>query len=379
MGFSDWLYTQLHGYDKETGALLWQLRETLDTDDYSELKTGVSTGKAKLSVKTIDVPGVHQSFVHITGKAYEELNRTISERAYHEAFEAFAPHAFKAYSEAIAPEILDRESVKQAVALQLFADERMHILLLGDPGTGKTEILRGSANLAPKSSMGLGSGTSKAGLSVAYAKGEMQLGLLPMADKGICCIDELNLMATDDRASLYNAMEKGFITYDKGGKHEKFSADVRVLATANPKGDKFDGGTPAKLKKQLPFAPALLSRFHIVFLVLRPDEEQFVDIARKIVRGTPKKDSHEFLTAYIAHATKQDVRFPKRLEKRVTDAARAIKRKEKQLLIEVSPRIVKGIIGFSKASARCELRGTVKESDVERVLTILGDSLGLAL
>jgi DNA replicative helicase MCM subunit Mcm2 (Cdc46/Mcm family) len=133
------------------------------------------------------------------------------------------------------------EYVKKAVSLQLFASEPVHILLLGDPGTGKTEILRSVEELHPISVFGLGSGTSGAGLSISMSGGKPVLGLLPKAHKGICCIDELNLMKSEDMASLYSSMEKGFITYDKGSHHIKEKAEARILATANPVGDKFKG------------------------------------------------------------------------------------------------------------------------------------------
>jgi len=96
-------------------------------------------------------------------------------------------------------------------------------------------------------------------------------------------------MKKDDMASLYNAMEKGFITYDKGGKHHKFSARISVLATANPKKDKFQGRDIAELKKQIPFDSALLSRFHMVFLVMNPDVDEFRRIARSIIKDEKKE------------------------------------------------------------------------------------------
>jgi DNA replicative helicase MCM subunit Mcm2 (Cdc46/Mcm family) len=172
-----------------------------------------------------------------TKELVEEIRAAIDERTKKTLFEEFSKTIHEKCSQIIAPNIVGFETVKKAVALQLFSPERIHILLLGDPGTGKTQILSAATELAPISSMGLGSGTSGVGLAVTMKGNEVMKGLLPMANNGLCAIDELNLMKEESRASLYNAMEKGFVSYDKGGHSFKFDAKVSVLATANPKGD----------------------------------------------------------------------------------------------------------------------------------------------
>ena len=72
-----------------------------------------------------------------------------------------------------------------------------------------------------------------------------------MAHEGLCCIDELNLMKKTDMAALYSAMEKGIITYNKGGNNKKIPCEVRVQATANPNGDRFVGKSLSILKIDL--------------------------------------------------------------------------------------------------------------------------------
>ncbi|MEK7678878.1 MAG: ATP-binding protein, partial [Deltaproteobacteria bacterium] len=182
----------------------------------------------------------------------------------------------------VAPHIVGLDMVKRAVALQLLSD-RLHVLLVGDPGTGKTDILRSISELAPITSYGLGSGTTGVGLVVTMKGDEIKPGLLPMADGGICILDELNLMKEDSRAGLYNAMEKGFITYDKGGKHEQLPARIRLLASANPTGGKLRGGSANAVRRQLPVDAPLLSRFHLVFAINKPNAEEFERIAKSVV------------------------------------------------------------------------------------------------
>ncbi len=308
----------------------------------------------------------------------EETNKKIRQAVMRKIFREFSKEAFEMIPTIIAPNITGMDDVKRAAALQLFATEPVHVLLLGDPGTGKTDILRGASQLAPISAFGLGSGTSGVGL-VATVKGkEILKGLLPMADGGLCAIDELNLMKDENRAGLYNAMEKGFVTYSKGGTHARFDARVNVIATANPKGDKFVGNDLKGIKKQLPFDSALLTRFHLMFIIRKPDIKQFSEISRKIVRGEKKSVAQEdidFVRQYVSHAAKIKVSLPKELEDEIVAFAEKLKANEKQYISEISPRIVAGIINLAKAAARMELRDNVTQQDMERVKKIVESSL----
>jgi len=299
----------------------------------------------------------------------EKINKEIEERVKRKTFRLFSEKARKTIKEFIAPNIFGLELIKEASALQLFATEPVHILLLGDPGTGKTDILKSVSMLHPITSFGLGSGASKAGLSAAVKGNEIIRGLLPMANNGICCIDELNLMKKTDYAALYSAMEKGFITYDKANKHFQLDAHVRVIATSNPKGDRFVGNIISILKQQIPFDSALLTRFHLVFLIRKPGLERFAKITKKIVQNDKMKVSIkdiECIKDYVDFAEQVDVEFPKEFEKQVVEFSTKLKKDEKKYLIEISPRLVIGLIRIAKASARMELRKTVKKEDIDK-------------
>ena len=305
-------------------------------------------------------------------------NIKIEEQAKASAFKSFSKEAEDKIKALIASNIVGLEDAKYAALLQLFASEPIHILLLGDPGTGKTDILRSVNELAPISQFGLGSGTTGVGLTAAKEGGQIHKGLLPLADEGIACIDELNLLKQEDRAGLYNAMEKGFVTYDKGSTHLRFEARVRVMASANPQGYKFIGKDISFLKNQMPFDPALLSRFHLVFLIRRPSTGEFVQIAKKIVSADKMKKhnpDYEFVKEYIAFSEKLDVEFDKSLQQKVIDFAESVRKDESKFLIEITPRFVVGIIRLSKAAARLRLNAKVIEQDVDKVLKLVKESL----
>jgi DNA replicative helicase MCM subunit Mcm2 (Cdc46/Mcm family) len=152
-----------------------------------------------------------------------------------------------------------------------------------------------------------------------------------------------------------------------------------VLATANPKGDKFTGKTVEQLKKQLPFDAALLSRFHLTFLVRKHDIEEF----KKITKALLQKKKHgltsretDFLKDYIKHAHSiGEVKLPKRFEQEIVDFIADIKENEKKYLVEISPRMVVGFMRMAKASALMEHRTEVTENDVQLIKKIVKESL----
>jgi replicative DNA helicase Mcm len=309
-----------------------------------------------------------------------DVNNDLKQKAFADKFNNFKNKSFEEIPKHIAPNITGMNAVKKAVAIQLFANQPIHLLLLGDPGTGKTDILRSAANLSPISSFGLGSGTSGAGLVVTVKGNEVIKGLLPMADKGLCAIDELNLMKKEDFAGMYNAMEKGFVTYDKGGKHYRFDARIKIVATANPKGDKFKGKDVGELRSEIPFDSALLTRFHLVFFIKKPDLEKFKKIAESILSGDKtkaKKGDIEFIKEYVRAIDEKikKVEFPKEMQKEVISFVEGLKKKEEDHLIEISPRFVIGIMRLCKSLARMEAREAVQEKDIKRVKEIVADSL----
>ncbi len=368
--------------EKRLDALEWYV-----SDDEKRIIRGfVKDGSVVIDLENVSVGGLLPSMTvpkiiakkPLVSDLVAKLNSKIDSKTSSVLFKEFSKVIYDNCSKIIAPDIVGFDMVKKAVALQLFSPEKIHILLLGDPGTGKTRILSSVTELALVSAMGLGSGTSGVGLSVTVKGKDVKKGLLPLADGGICAIDELNLMKEESRASLYNAMQNGFVTYDKGGHSYRFDARVSVLATANPKGDKFTGNTVAELKKQLPFDPALLSRFHLTFFIRKHSVEEFKEISRSLLKQKKVRLSDKeisFIKEYLKKAHDISPSIPKKFEQEIVDFIGDIKEKEAGYLVEVSPRMVVGFSRLTKAAARMELRSQVQAKDIRLVKDIVSTSL----
>ncbi|XP_023744947.1 probable DNA helicase MCM8 [Lactuca sativa] len=197
---------------------------------------------------------------------------------------------FRQILQSICPSIYGHELVKAGITLALFGGVRknsmdqnkvpvrgdIHVIIVGDPGLGKSQLLQAAASVSPRGIYVCGNATTNAGLTVAVVKDSMtgdyafEAGAMVLADRGLCCIDEFDKMTAEHQA-LLEAMEQQCVSVAKAGLVASLSAQTTVLAAANPVGGHYNRAKT--VNENLKINSALLSRFDLVFILLdKPDE-----------------------------------------------------------------------------------------------------------
>jgi len=193
------------------------------------------------------------------------------------------PDLYEVFANCIAPSIYGNADIKKAIACLLMGGSKkilpdgmrlrgdINVLLLGDPGTAKSQLLKFVHQTAPIAIYTSGKGSSAAGLTAAVQKDAttreffLEGGAMVLADGGVVCIDEFDKMRDEDRVAIHEAMEQQTISIAKAGITTILNARTSVLAAANPIFGRYDDmKTPGE---NIDFQTTILSRFDMIFIV----------------------------------------------------------------------------------------------------------------
>ena len=358
------------------------------------LKTGSKSTRFDIIVEANHIETVEETFYEV--KISEEDEQKIIELSQD-------PELYSKLVNSLAPSIYGYGKVKEALLLQLVGGVRKvrsdkvvsrgdtHILLVGDPGSGKSAMLKRISVIAPKGRYVSGRGISGAGLTAAVVKDEflkgwsLEAGALVLASNGICCIDEMDKMISEDRAAMHEALEQQTVSISKANIQATLISRTTVLAAANPKFGRFDPF--GIIAEQINMPPTLINRFDLIFPIKDlPDEARDEKMASHILKLHQDPDfyepeiSTEFLRKYIAYA-KQKV-----VPTITNNALQEIKEfylkmrtsgSEEGVIkaIPISARQLEALVRLTEATARLRLSDKATENDAKRAIDLIESCL----
>ena len=340
--------------------------------------------KSQIDCNQVEVRGKEPEHVQVT-KEDEALIRSI----------AAAPDAYEKLIQSIAPVILGHQPEKEAILLLLAGGGAtvlpdgtklrgdLNVLFVGDPGTGKSEMLKFASQVAPRGLYASGRGTTAAGLSAAVIREKnvlmLEAGVVVLADLGIAAIDEFEKMKPEDRTALHEMMEQQTVTIAKAGIYATLNARTAILAACNPVLGRYNPFQ--NLTENIGTLPIpLLTRFDLIFVFKdqpapAEDERLATHIlavhARKSYTAPPPIE-FSLLKKYLAYVKKISPTLTSEAVARLKEYYLELRRASgSEDSIPPTPRTLEAMIRVATARARVLLREEVTEEDALSAIALM--------
>ena len=288
------------------------------------------------------------------------------------------------------PSIIGNNMVKEALLYSLVCSgndlmeikrnksrNRINVLLAGNPGLGKTGLLKRSALLVQNSRCESMQNSSGKSLTAIVSKEDEQvflrLGPIPIAKGGVCGLNEIGLMKPEEQNHLLDVMEEGEFTINKHGFNSKIDSPTTIIASTNLKNPRtldwltqdIEINTKNPLSQShLPLTRQLLDRFDLIVVVKDNGDFEALEeyTENKMNLHDTKLPSYDlFLKRYLEFARKiKPILTPESknmiknyyINLQMTNPARE------------SRRTLDTIIRLCKAVAKLRLKESVESEDV---------------
>eukprot|EP00092_Neocalanus_flemingeri_P025492 GFUD01027640.1.p1 GENE.GFUD01027640.1~~GFUD01027640.1.p1 ORF type:complete len:749 (-),score=252.70 GFUD01027640.1:1872-4058(-) len=368
----------------------------------AKLGRGGEKGAVGVRMPYLRVVGLQ---VETEGSGRTATNLTFTQED-EESFRRLAaqPGVYDTFSKSIAPSIFGSEDIKKSIACLLFGGSRkrlpdgltrrgdINVLLLGDPGTAKSQLLKFVERVSPVAVYTSGKGSSAAGLTASVIKDAatrnfvVEGGAMVLADGGVVCIDEFDKMREDDRVAIHEAMEQQTISIAKAGITTTLNSRCSVLAAANSVFGRWDD---SKAEENIDFMPTILSRFDTIFIVKdEHDEARDIILAKHVMQvhmnaaadtAAEGELSISFMKKYIAYCRS---RCGPRLEQAAAEklknkyvlmrnSSREVEEEgEKRLAIPITVRQLEAVVRISESLAKMELQPFANDAHVDEAIRI---------
>lgn len=314
---------------------------------------------------------------------------------------ASKPDAYDKLIASFAPHIYGHETLKESILLLIVGSVTkkledgstrrgdINVLMVGDPGTAKSEMLKFAAKIAPRGLYTSGRGSTAAGLTAAVIRDKsgimmLEAGAVVLGDQGLVCIDEFDKIKPEDRSALHEVMEQQTCSVAKGGIVATLNARTSILAAANPMYGKYDPYKNITENVNLPVP--LLTRFDLIFIVRDIPEREKDNLVASHILEIHKDTEHaakpaieiDLFSKYLSYARETEPALTQEAIDIIRSYYMDMRKVESEGMITVTPRQLEGLVRLATARARLLLKDRVDAEDASRAIYLVEQMLRTA-